>query len=1524
MSLPRKLKGRYEIREILGQGGTGVVYRAYDAVVRRDVALKILRDAPHRAALEMFYKDCELLAALSHPNIVEILDIGESAEDGESKLYFVMPLLAGASLDKLIRSSSHRLGVERVVDILCQACRGLHAAHERGLVHRGIKPGNLFVMDDDSVKIIDFGVARMAPSGLSTGGEGTLLYMAPEQLERKPASPASDIYSLGVSAFEALTHRRAFEAPSEAGTADAVLHRIPPPACELNPAVSLILSRVIHKAMARQPWNRYASAREFADTLLKALRNEPIGFFDPARIQPRIERAQKAFEQGDLEFAAEILDELESEGHIDPSLAPLGRQIEHAARQRTIGRLIESARTRFEHEEYSLALQKIQEILQLDPTNAQALELKTGVENRLVDQRVEDWLRMARQHLENQAFSQAREAVGNVLGLKPAETRATQLLTEAERLEQEYFRARKEQEDLYRSALDAWNRGEVGTALAKIGRVLEIDGRSPDKSSPDRAAAYRDFYNKVRSEHDSIGNSYNEARRHLEARNFAQALAIADEFLARHPGHAPFQALKFDIEERQRQELSARIAAIDREVEAEPDLDRRVGIIESALASYPGEPHFERQLKPAREKRDLVNSIVARARDHEEQRQFNEALAQWEILRTIYGRYPGLEFEIERVTKRRDQQARAEARSGWIERIDRALQERDYARAGALALSAEAEFPGDAELARLKQTAAESAARAEEAGKLLAQGQSLLNQAWFEEGCGAIRRAHELDPRNAAVRQALLDALIGRARSLIDTDPAEAEPLIRQALELDPDNAAAGSLRATALDRKRGQEIAKGDPGKAGFNARVARIARRLSASLAARRAAEPVQAPPAPPLPAAGPAEPKAEVKPVPPKARPAAKSSPVLLAGGVAVIVLLLIAAATFFFSRKGPQPAPGAVQVDVRTNPPGAVIRVNGKIRGTSDFRLEVEPGTYQIEATLDGYGPVSTSLTAGPQSAAPLELTLQPLAQTVRIITDLTEGQATLDDQPPRDLQEGQLVFDSVEPGKHNIRLSSRGGEAAFAFELAPGAEPLLSGPPTVRNFSAVLVAGFGMRARLYSTMLPASAEIDGAPAGEIGPGGLQLERLATGSHELALSDGRTQLKKIIETGAAPALTVFIQSDRNIGTLVIMAGQEGADVYIEGKKYRRQTARGGQLRIAREPGRYRIRVVKEGFQEVPEQVAEIRKGEETSVVFALAPAPTTARLLVQGAAAGAQVALDQNVVGTVGADGSFEYGGVAPGEHSVELRNGKLRSKAARRNFAVGQEVRLAAADVALRSTTGTLRVAVSPASAQVTVVRGSGQPQPVIGGAIELDEGSYTVTGRAPGYAARTEHVQVTGGQTASLELTLARERAAKVSHGMEGWENPKAWSTDGEWFVHKGGGFILYKPMPDAGSYVFNILVTRGKNIEWVVDYRNDRNYVLFQLDKENFRRILCVNGRKREAIRKPHGLDMKDYLMASVQIELTPDAVIHRVQKNGHWAVLDTWVVPDRKAAEGRFGVSVPGGKDEVRISGFGFYPKE
>jgi serine/threonine protein kinase len=802
-SSPKKLAGRYEVRQILGQGGMGLVYRAYDPVVRREVAVKTILDIPDPASVQLFYKECDVLASMSHPNIVEIFDIGEFEEEGKKKPYFVMPLLPGTTLDSLMRKASHRLTLERTIEIISQSCRGLQAAHERGLVHRDLKPSNIFVMEDDSVKIIDFGVAHLADTHTTRAQKGTLLYMSPEQIQLKPLTAASDIFSLSVVCYEALAGRHPFQRGRVDEVVDSILHEIPPPASELNSTVSQPISRVLHKGMAKQSWHRFASARDFGETLNKALRNEPIEFFDPERTRPRLQRATKALEDGDFQFAGEILGELEAEGHMDTSIGALRRQLDGAVRRKTIAQLLDAAKARFEDDEDPLALQKLQEILQMEPDNATALALKSKIENRRSERQVDNWYRLARQHIDNHAYAHAREALQNVLQLRPKESRALQLLGEVDRQEQEYNKLRQEKEQIHRAAMDAWQKGDVSSALTKMAVVLELDRRAPDSMSRQSGTTYQSFYNEVRSEHDAMNTAYAEVRQSLAERNFGKAMSVCQEYLAKYSNNAIFQALKYDIEEQQRQELSAFIATVDRQVEVEPDLDKRVNILREALDHYPGERHFESALRLVQDKRDLINSIVARAHLHEGQGAFGDALNDWEILRTIYSQYPGLKFEVERLQKRREQQIRVEAKTRLIEQVDGCLQSSDYGRAMDLLQGAETQFPNDAELRELGKLAQDGVQRKTESHRLMTEGQDLFAQQNPLEGIKLLREAYELDENNSVARAVLANALVEQAHATVETDWREAERLSKEALDLNPGHPMGKTLRTLILDQKR-------------------------------------------------------------------------------------------------------------------------------------------------------------------------------------------------------------------------------------------------------------------------------------------------------------------------------------------------------------------------------------------------------------------------------------------------------------------------------------------------------------------------------------------------------------------------------------------------------------------------------------------------------------------------------------------------------------------------------------------------
>jgi serine/threonine-protein kinase len=784
----------------------GVVFKAYDVVTKRHVALKTMRGSLSPAALQLFSKEWSVLAQLSHPNIVDVLDTGEFEQDGQFRPFFVMPFLPGSTLDQLMQNSSSRLTLERVVGIMAQTCRGLQAAHERGLIHRDLKPSNIFVMDDDAVKIIDFGIVHLAGAESIGGLKGSLQYMAPEQIDLKPASPASDIFSLGVVCYEALTGRKPFERRTELETANAIRRQIPPPICDLNPLVSQMVSRVVHKAMAKDPYHRFSTAREFADSLQKALNGEVLERFDPAKIQPRIERAKKAQAEGDHQFASEILGELEAEGNIDAEMSVLRIQLDNAIRQKSIRQLLDSARTRLEEGEFPLAQQKIQEVLDIDPDNADAIVLRRGIEKQRSQQQAENWFRLVEQHLRNRSFAQARQGLEEILKSYPNDTRARELLVDVERREQEAGRLRSEKEELYQSAINCYNRGEISSALTRLERILEMGQRSPDAAIPDRDAQYQSLYNQVRSEREAARSAYAEGRRALADRNLARALEICNDYLNRNPEDPMFQALKLEVEEQRRQEQSGFIAEVSRRVDAEPDLDRRVNLLKEAVDRYPNDAHLQQSLRLVRERRDLVNSIVGKAQQYEERGQFNEALGQFDILRNIYAQYPGIDFETERLKRRRDDQVRDEAKGRWVEQIDRRIAEGDYARAGDLVRTALSEFPGDSELAGLEQMVDSALKRSGEAEEWLQRGQKLCFDREFGEGLEALRKAVSLDSRNPVIRASLLNALVEHARSVLGHDWRAAEPLVEQALSIDGGHPLAKSLQGLVLDYKR-QEL---------------------------------------------------------------------------------------------------------------------------------------------------------------------------------------------------------------------------------------------------------------------------------------------------------------------------------------------------------------------------------------------------------------------------------------------------------------------------------------------------------------------------------------------------------------------------------------------------------------------------------------------------------------------------------------------------------------------------------------------
>lgn len=260
--------GRYCIDALLGRGGHGIVYKATDLALNEQVALKFLKGLGHdREAIKRFRRELKLARRLTHPNIVRVHDLGED----RGTLFLSMELLHGLVLRRLPRSA---LPLHRAIDVICQAADGLSAAHEVGVVHRDVKPDNLFVTQDGTIKVMDFGLARASEvhSDTQTGLiAGTPTYMSPEQVESfSSVTAASDQYSLAVVAFILLAGRPPFTHREIIPLLRLHAEAPPPRASSFEPGLRHAVDPVLQRALAKSPHDRFPSCRDFATALAEA------------------------------------------------------------------------------------------------------------------------------------------------------------------------------------------------------------------------------------------------------------------------------------------------------------------------------------------------------------------------------------------------------------------------------------------------------------------------------------------------------------------------------------------------------------------------------------------------------------------------------------------------------------------------------------------------------------------------------------------------------------------------------------------------------------------------------------------------------------------------------------------------------------------------------------------------------------------------------------------------------------------------------------------------------------------------------------------------------------------------------------------------------------------------------------------------------------------------------------------------------------------------------------------------------
>ncbi len=568
---------------------------------------------------------------------------------------------------------------------------------------------------------------------------------------------------------------------------------------------------------------------------------------------------------------------------------------------------------------------------------------------------------------------------------------------------------------------------------------------------------------------------------------------------------------------------------------------------------------------------------------------------------------------------------------------------------------------------------------------------------------------------------------------------------------------------------------------------------------------------------------------------------------------------------------------IEVQVATTPPGAAIKVNGEDKCTSPCSVPLAPGDYQITAFLPGYEPGANGVTVAAAGAPPqVNLNLEPSPQPMRILAEGVDGgKVTVDDQPAGEVQDGQFVIDNVKPGPHTVKIVAKGGEASFSFETADAKAPTITGA-TAKNLLAVVVSSFGNNARVATSAGPLKLTVNGQPQGDASPGGVDLTGFQPGSAEIAVGEGPTQ-KTMQETfGPAPALTVFLRPERagapnlgDLGTLIVVTGEDDVRVFVNNKEQKKHTAR-GQLRVPTAPGKVSVRVFKDGFTTPPTQTVDVVKGADARVEFQMQ---------------------------------KMDLGGTpkpTPVTPAAPVGAG-----------------------------TGTVHITRSPGTATITYKRDSeAQPHQLTGNQVDLPPGNYTFTSKAPGFTDRTLPVQVAAGGQVAVDLTLTSARAAapapKVG-GMADFEDPSGWTRDGEAWMHKGGNFVPYK-LPAKGTFTFTVQLLKGGNIfkgghiRWYVDYIDPKNYGLFEIDKKTFWAKEVTNGKSKDREKIQHGGENEKQF--TIQIDIAPDHVVHRIKNGDNWSTLDSWTQPGRNFSDGKFGFYIPG-SDEIAISDFKFQPK-
>ena len=618
--------GKYQILGILGVGGMGVVYRGMDNSMGREVAIKTLTEATDelRQRFELEARS----GVLNHPNIVTVYDFGE--QDGNP--YIVMEFVPGDSLESLLRGGRQFTLIERL-DIVRQVCLALGYAHQKGVIHRDIKPANVMVQPDGNIKIVDFGVARLAShSGHTQAGMviGTFHYISPERLLGRAADGRADIWSAGVILYLILTGRLPFP-----GDDPATLHRVIREAHEslstAHPGYPPAIEHIVDRALAKDPIDRYETAEEMAADLEAAnddLKREHVG--------EALGNVKHLIDQEKWTSVRPVLLDLQRLNPQNTEVKRLLREVqEKVARQQKVmqlQQLLGEAEEAVLSQRYRDALEFYNQATALDKGNAeipQKIEHVRGLKEKA--EKVAQLLEQAREARGRSDFGSANELIDKALKL---DERNTDLRNERARIVQEAERKSRERQ---RREFSEAARGQLAArqyteAIKNLRSALEIDPTDNETQQLYQGAVDRQEEQRRRKIIEQIVAEISES---IGAEEYHRALALIQRAQERLPGETALLKLKTEAETKQRDQAAKKLLEqtslhVYNVLHTNPQ--EALTAVQQALAQIPGEPGLlalqEKVVEQIRKSgaEEIKSQSLKRAQTAIDEKQFDQAI----------------------------------------------------------------------------------------------------------------------------------------------------------------------------------------------------------------------------------------------------------------------------------------------------------------------------------------------------------------------------------------------------------------------------------------------------------------------------------------------------------------------------------------------------------------------------------------------------------------------------------------------------------------------------------------------------------------------------------------------------------------------------------------------------------------------------------------------------------------------------------------------------------------------------------